>query len=91
MEQQDRYLDTSDWDKTISPITLRIKKGAWEIFKNIIPRSINLKDAVPQLIYDRISKEIEEASDEEIKKWMRDQEYWKKGKSNSKDEKRGKK
>ena len=75
MEQQ-IYPDTSDWDNIISPITLKMKKGTWEIFKEITPRNIKLNDAVLQLIWNKIGKNSEPVSNEEAWKWMKDQEYW---------------
>ncbi len=71
-----RYSDTSDWDQMVSPITLEIKKGTWEIFKSLTPRKTKLNDAVVQLINNFIGENTEVADDEEIDKWMKDQEYW---------------
>jgi len=76
-----RYPDTSDWDKLISPITPKMKKGTWEIFKTLIPRGKKLNDALVGLIENYIHDNSEEATDEEVKKWMKDQDYWKKKKS----------
>ena len=79
-----RYSDQSDWDKIVSPITLEMKKGTWEIFKDLVPRKTKLKDAVVGLIHKFIYENTEEVTDEEITKWYKDQEYWEKKKSNSK-------
>jgi len=81
-----KYPNTSYWDKIISPITLTMKKGTWEIFKSLIPRNKKLNDAVVDLIHKIISENTEEATDKEIKQWIKDQEYYEKkeGKINDK-------
>ncbi len=87
--KQKRYPDTSDWDKIISPITLKMQNGTWELFKNITPRNIKLNDAILQLIHNKIGEESEAVSLEEVEKWYKDQEYWaeKKEKKKSKSKK----
>lgn len=79
-----RYANQSDWDKIVSPITLEMKKGTWEVFKSLIPRKTKLNDAVVNLIHKFIHENTEEATDEEITQWYKDQEYWKNKKSKSK-------
>jgi len=76
MKQQERYIDQTGWDKVVAPITLKMKKGEWEIFKEITPRNIKLNEAVMQLIRKKIVEESEEVSEEDIKEWNKDQEYW---------------
>ena len=77
MKQYDRYPNQHDWDNEISPITLTIKKGTWEIFKSITPRNKKLNDAVVELIHKYISENTETLTDEDILKWNQDQEYYK--------------
>ena len=76
-----RYPNQSNWDKIVSPITLEMKKGTWEIFKDLVPRKTKLNDAVVGLINKFIHENTEKVTDEEITKWYKDQEYWKKKKS----------
>jgi uncharacterized membrane protein YgaE (UPF0421/DUF939 family) len=74
-----RYKDQSDWDKLISPITLKnIKKGTWEIFKSLVPRKENLNDKIISLIEKFIQENSEELTSKEINKWYKDQEYYEK-------------
>lgn len=40
----------------IKPITLEIEKPLWESFKDIIPRTITLNDAVVDLIKKEVLK-----------------------------------
>ena len=62
------YPDTSDWDELISPITLTLKKGDWEHFKEVTPRNVKLNDAG--------------ATDKEINQFNKDQDYHAKKKEN---------
>lgn len=79
-----RFQDQSDWDKVVSPITLEMKKGTWEIFKSLVPRKQKLNDAVVGLIHKYIQENTEEVTDEEeLDKWYKDQKYWAKKKSKS--------
>ncbi len=88
--KQQRYPDTSDWDKTIiAPITLKMKKGTWEIFKDFTPRNIKLNDAVVKLIQKYILENTEEATQEEIEKFFDDQEWHEEQKKKSKSKKQG--
>lgn len=76
MKQQKRFPDTSDWDDTIiTPITLKMKKGTWEIFKELTPRKKKLNDAVVDLIHKFIMENSEEATQEELKKFLDDQKW----------------
>ncbi len=76
MKQQDRYPDQRGFDKIISPITLKMKKGTWEVYKNITPRNIKLNESIIQLIHEKIVKETEEVHPEDLDQWNKDQEYW---------------
>ena len=80
MKQQTKYPDMQDWDNIISPITLTMKKGTWETFKSLTNRNKKLNDAVVDLINKFISENTENATDEEIKQWNKDQDYYKKKK-----------
>jgi len=48
----------------INAITLKIKRGTWELFKAIIPRNITLNQAVVSLIHKEIDKNSRPATDE---------------------------
>jgi hypothetical protein len=41
----------------IKPITLEIDKKIWDEFKQLVPRTITLNDALVQIIEDRIRLE----------------------------------
>jgi len=82
MKQQDRYQDQHGWDKIISPITLKMKKGTWEVFKSLTSRNTKLNEAVLQLIHKFINENTEKSIDKEVKKWCEDQEYWAKKRKN---------
>ena len=56
-------------DEEINAITLKIKRGTWELFKAIIPRNITLNQAVVSLIHKEIDKNSRPATDEEIKEF----------------------
>lgn len=76
MKQQDRYPDQYGYDKIISPITLKMKKGTWEIFKSITPRNIKLNEAILQIIHKKIVEETEDVHPDDLEQWNKDQEYW---------------
>ena len=78
MTQRTKYPDMNDWDNEISPITLTMKKGTWEVFKSLIPRNTKLNDAVVDLIHQYINENTDKATDEEIKQWTKDQEFYNK-------------
>ena len=44
----------------IKPITLEIEKELWDKFKEIVPRTITLNEAVILLIKNELEKHIEE-------------------------------
>ncbi len=54
-----------DLDKEINAITIKIKRGSWEIFKAMTPRNITLNQAVVQLINKEIDKNSRPATEEE--------------------------
>lgn len=76
MTQRTKYEDQNDWDNEISPITLTMKKGTWEVFKSLTPRNTKLNDAVVKLIHQYINDNTDNATDEEIKQWIKDQEFY---------------
>ena len=76
MEQHKKYPNMHDWDNLISPITLNMKKGTWEVFKSLTPRNKKLNDSVVDLINKFINENTDIATDEEIKKWTKDQEFY---------------
>ena len=76
MKQEDRYPDQHDFEKIIKPITLKMKKGTWEVFKSITPRSTKLNEAILQLIHDKIVKETEPVHPKDLEQWNKDQDYW---------------
>lgn len=59
-----------DLNKEINAITIKIKRGTWELFKNIIPRNKTLNQAVVELIYREIDKNSRPATNEEIKEFF---------------------
>lgn len=75
-KREERYPDARGLDEIISPLTLKIKKGSWELFKNLTPRNKKLNDAVVGLIEKHIYDNSKDASDEEVEKWFKDQEYY---------------
>ena len=84
MKQEDRYPDQHDFDKIIKPITLKMKKGTWEVFKSITPRNIKLNEAILQLIHENIVKETEPVHPDDLEPWNKDQEYWAEKRANKK-------
>ncbi len=66
--EQLQYADTHGMDEMCKPITLKMKKGTWEVFKQITPRGIKLNDAIMQLIHEKIVKETEEMTSGELDK-----------------------
>lgn len=77
-EYNPKYPNMKDWDNLVSPITLNMKKGTWEIFKTLVPRDKKLNDAVTELIEKHIVENTEDATDEEINQWKKDQEFYNK-------------
>ena len=72
-------VDQSGWDdKIIKPITLKMKKGLWECFKQGVPREKKLNDAVVDLIEEEVMKNSEEVSEEDSDQFMEEQTEYKK-------------
>jgi len=42
----------------IKPITLEIDKSLWESFKEIVPRTITLNEAIVQLIEKEVQEQL---------------------------------
>lgn len=53
-------------DATINALTIRVKRGDWEIFKSTVPRSITLNEAIVKLIHKEIQENSRPATDQEI-------------------------
>ncbi len=67
-------VDQSDWDdEIVKPITLKMKKGLWESFKQGVPRGTKLNDAVVDLIEEKVVEDSEEVSQEDFKQFMEEQ------------------
>ena len=63
-----------DWDKEIvAPITLKMQKGLWEVFKECVPRKEKLNDAVVRLIGKFVIENTEPATQKEIEAFMKNE------------------
>lgn len=79
MEEENKktYQDQSGLDKEITaPITLKISKGMWELFKDSVPRKITLNDQIVQLIINFCMEESEPCTQKEIETFMREQKEY---------------
>lgn len=55
-----------DYNEEIKPLTLKIKRGTWEIFKSMTPRTKTLNETIVQLIHKEIQANSRPATEEEI-------------------------
>lgn len=58
-------------DKEINAITIKIKRGTWELFKSVTPSNITLNQAVVNLINKKVQENTKDATDEEIDQFFK--------------------
>lgn len=62
--------NNKDLEQVIKPITLEMKRGTWELFKNITPRKLSLNEAIRQLIMKEIIANCEDLNPEEVENFL---------------------
>lgn len=74
-------VDQSDYDKTVvKPITLRMQKGLWLMFKDLVPRRKKLNEMIVELIQKYIMDNTENDDDFDSARFMKEQDWYAKEK-----------